>query len=264
VNGIAAIIALGFVLGMRHACDADHVVAIGTIIARRRSLKSAALVGAVWGAGHTVTILAVGAAIILFSVAIPPRLGLSMEMAVGVMLIALGAMNLSGLTHRIFHRLAPADSDEDGDRLSLIHSHEHSHGEIRHSHPHLHLLAGHEQRAGHGALRAFDVLRPLVVGIVHGLAGSAAIALLVLAAIRDPFWSVIYLLTFGIGTVAGMILITVAMAAPLAAFSARAARVERALVLVSGLTSLGFGIVIVYQTGFADGLFGGAVRWTPH
>jgi hypothetical protein len=256
---LAAIVVVGFVLGMRHACDADHVVAIGTIVARRRSLAGAALVGAAWGAGHTVTVLAVGTAIIVFSVTIPPRLGLSMELAVGVILIVLGAMNLTGLTHRIFHRFANAGGDADAG--GLIHSHEHSHGALRHSHPHLHFLA---DQHGRGGITRFDVLRPLAVGIMHGLAGSAAIALLVLASIREPAWSVLYLLTFGAGTVAGMVLITIAMAAPLAAFKLQSGKLERALVAGSGLVSLGFGFLIVYQIGFADGLFGGTVKWTPY
>ncbi len=257
---LVAIVIVGFVLGMRHACDADHIVAIGTIVARRRNLAGAALVGAAWGVGHTVTVLAVGAAIIVFSVTIPPRVGLSMELAVGVMLILLGAMNLTGLTHRIFHRFANAGSSADAG--GLIHSHEHSHGAMRHSHPHFHLLARHEH--ARRSMTRFDVLRPLAVGIVHGLAGSAAIALLVLASIRDPAWSVIYLLTFGAGTVAGMVLITIAMAVPLAVFTLQSAKLERALVTGSGLVSLGFGFLIVYQIGFADGLFGGALKWTPH
>jgi hypothetical protein len=264
VTGLIAIILVGFVLGMRHACDADHVIAISTIVARRRSLFGAAVVGVVWGAGHTLTILVVGAAIIVFSVVIPPRLGLSMELAVGVMLVALGAMNLTGVTHRIFHRIAAPGDGSDSHRAEVIHSHAHWHGALRHSHPHFHLLGAHEHQRDGAMLGAFDVLRPLAVGIVHGLAGSAAIALLVLTTIHDPIWSLIYLLMFGTGTVAGMVLITVGMAAPLAVFKFRSAKVERALVLGSGLVSLGFGFLILYQIGFADGLFGGVVTWTPH
>jgi high-affinity nickel permease len=126
--------------GMRHACDADHVVAVSTIVARHRSISGAALVGAIWGVGHTITIMVVGVAIITFSVVIPARLGLSMEMAVGLMLIVLGVMNLSGLTNRIFHRFgAVADSSADRDD-GLLHSHEHRHGELHHLHAHFHLL----------------------------------------------------------------------------------------------------------------------------
>ena len=87
---------LGFVLGMRHATDADHMVAIATIVSRERSVVGSALIGAAWGVGHTVTVMAVGAAIILFGVVVPPRLGLVMEFAVGVMLLLLGFLTLAG------------------------------------------------------------------------------------------------------------------------------------------------------------------------
>lgn len=236
---------------MRHACDADHVVAIGTIVARHRSISRAALVGAIWGAGHTITIMVVGIAIIAFSVVIPPRVGLSMEMSVGVMLIMLGAMNLTGVTHRIFHRFAGADSDPH-DGQGALHSHPHQHGAIRHSHPHFHLLAGHRE---HRMLGTFDVVRAFAVGIVHGLAGSAAVALLVMSTIRDPLWSAIYLGVFGLGTVAGMTLISMSMAVPLAASTLKSTRLERLLVVGSGLLSVGFGTLIVWRIGFWEGLF---------
>jgi high-affinity nickel permease len=258
MTGLLAIVLLGFLLGMRHACDADHVVAISAIVARRPSLTGAAVIGMVWGVGHTLTIMIVGVAIIVFSVAIPPRIGLSMELSVGFMLIALGAMNLTGLTHRIFHRFAKATDDPPHRHASLIHSHAHSHGEVRHSHSHFHLLATHRNAAR--GLGRFDVLRPLAVGIVHGLAGSAATALLVMSTIRDPAWAVAYLLLFGLGTIAGMMLITLGIAAPFV----MSARAQRTLALGSGLLSLSFGLLIVYQIGFAGGLFTGTPRWTPH
>lgn len=250
LTGLLAIVAVGFVLGVRHACDADHVAAISTIVARHRSVKSAALVGAVWGVGHTATIMAVGAAIIGFSVVIPPRLGLSLELSVGLMLIVLGAMNLTGVTHRLFHRFAsvePPPADRGG---GLLHSHAHSHGGRRHSHPHAHLFArGHETIGTMGAVRA------LGVGVVHGLAGSAAIALLVLSTIHDPLWSAIYLAVFGLGTIAGMMLISIGMAVPLAVFAFPSGKLERILVPASGLLSLGFGVFIVLRIGLSDGLF---------
>src|SRR5215510_10663875 len=88
---------LGFFLGMRHATDADHVVAIATIISRERTMKGSVLIGAAWGIGHTLTVLAVGVAIIGFGIVIPPRLGLSMEFAVGIMLVVLGVLTLTGM-----------------------------------------------------------------------------------------------------------------------------------------------------------------------
>jgi high-affinity nickel permease len=137
VTGLLAIVAMGFVLGMRHACDTDHVVAISTIVARHRSVGAAALVGAVWGVGHSVTIMIVGAAIIVFSVVIPPRLGLSLEMSVGLMLIVLGLKNLAGVTHWLFHRFTRIEARHADHGHGLLHSHAHSHDDTRHSHPHL-------------------------------------------------------------------------------------------------------------------------------
>jgi high-affinity nickel permease len=240
---------MGFVLGMRHACDADHVVAISTIVARHRSVGAAALVGAVWGVGHSVTITIVGAAIIVFSVVIPPRPGLSLEMSVGLMLIVLGLMNLAGVTHRLFHRFTRIEARHADHGHELLHSHAHSHGGTRHSHPHLHLVGrGHETIGTRGLVRA------LAVGIEHGLAGSAAIALLVLSTIHDPLWSAIYLAVFGLGTIAGMMLISIGIAMPLAITAVQSAKLERSLVFGSGLLSLGFGIFIVFRIGFWNGL----------
>src|SRR6185436_2987509 len=102
-----SLVALGFFLGMRHATDADHVIAISTIVSRQRKLGSAALIGALWGVGHTMTVAVVGGAIILFGVVIPPHVGLAMEFAVGVMLVLLGVMSLSGITQRIRDAVAP-------------------------------------------------------------------------------------------------------------------------------------------------------------
>src|SRR5262249_44731256 len=97
MSTLLSIIVFGFFLGMRHATDPDHVLAITTIVSRQRSVRHAAVIGVLWGIGHTVTVLAVGSAIILFGLAIPPRIGLAMEASVGLMLILLGALNLSGM-----------------------------------------------------------------------------------------------------------------------------------------------------------------------
>ena len=252
MTGLLTIVALGFVLGMRHACDADHVVAVSTIVARHRSISGAALVGAVWGIGHTITIMFVGIGIIAFSVVIPARLGLSLEMAVGLMLIVMGVINLSGLTHRVFHRFgaAPASSTDWGD--GPFHSHEHRHGELRHLHTHFHLF---ESDRHHRALGRFQMIRALGVGIVHGLAGSAAVALLVMSTIHNPFWSAIYLGVFGLGTIAGMMVISIGMAVPVAISTVQSTKLERWVVFGSGALSVGFGLFIVWHIGFSKGLF---------
>jgi ABC-type nickel/cobalt efflux system permease component RcnA len=281
-----SIILLGFFLGVRHASDADHVIAVSTIVTRRSSAGPAILIGALWGVGHTLTIAAVGAAIILFNVVISPRVGLSMELAVGLMLVALGLSNLSGLTQRVTAALTPATSDPQppapsatltpastGAQPSSLHMHPHAHGDYVHSHPHSHdpELHGHREDDTptarldriFGQLGAYQALRPLAVGLVHGLAGSAAIALMVLATIRDPLLALGYLLVFGIGTIVGMMLITLAIALPLTAANRRVTQISHYLPLVSGALSLAFGLFVVYRIGIVDGLFTARPHWTP-
>ena len=209
-------LALAFVtallLGMRHATDADHIVAVSAIASRERSVRKASMVGAAWGVGHTLTIFAVGGAIVLFRVAFTPRLGLSLEFTVAMMLVLLGALNLLDV------------------------------------------------RVGGGSS---SHARPFVVGVVHGLAGSAAATLLVLPLIADPRWAVAYLMVFGVGTIAGMTMVTLAIAAPAALAAARVAGFQRWLRLASGTISLAFGTWLMAHIGFVDGLFGAAPRWTP-
>jgi len=245
---LLSIITLGFFLGMRHATDPDHVLAVTTIVSRQRSIRQAALVGILWGLGHTITILAVGSAIILFGLVIPPRVGLTMELSVGLMLILLGLLNLSGIMRWITETFTPAASG---------HSHPHEHGDFIHSHAHTHApeTHGHADDATplgwmdrtFGRLGFYQIVRPLAVGIVHGLAGSAAVALLVLTTIRVSSWAVLYLLVFGLGTVAGMMLITAAIALPFKFSQGRFARLNRGLGLISGLASFAFGLFIVYK-----------------
>src|SRR6476661_2235948 len=132
---------LGFFLGMRHATDADHVVALATIVSRQRSLAGSALIGAAWGVGHTVTVMAVGAAIIVFGVVIPPRLGMSMEFAVGVMLVLLGVLTLTGMGRAggATHAHAGASRVDQ----PHVHDHLHAHGDYLHHHPHGHSPGAH-------------------------------------------------------------------------------------------------------------------------
>jgi ABC-type nickel/cobalt efflux system permease component RcnA len=220
---------LGFFLGMRHATDPDHVVAVTTIVSRERRVDRAGGIGMLWGLGHTATILLVGGAILIFDVVIPPRIGLTMEFSVAVMLVLLGVLSVG-------HRLD---------------SHRHS-GD-----------ATAETKGERGSIFHHQSLRPLAIGVVHGLAGSAAIALLVLATISNPMWGVVYLAVFGIGTIAGMMLITAAISIPFAYTSRRLAGFNRSLGFASGLSSLVFGMFLIYQIAFVDGLFRGYAHWTP-
>ena len=262
---LVSIIALGFFLGMRHATDPDHVIAVTTIVSRQRSFRQAALVGLLWGFGHTITIFVVGSAIILFGFVIPPRIGLTMELSVGLMLILLGILNLCGIMRwitEIFTPLPPRQHTHSHGHRDYIHSHEHGHTTGKQGYSEDATPVGWMDRTL-GSMDFYQVLRPLVVGVVHGLAGSAAIALLVLTTIRVPGWAVLYLLVFGIGTVGGMMLITAAIAVPFTFSENRFARLHRGLGLASGLVSLIFGLFIVYQMGFANGLFAQTPKWVP-
>ena len=215
LTALLSVILLGFLLGMRHATDPDHVVAVTTIVSQQRSLVRAARTGVLWGVGHTATIFLVGGAIIVLKVqlsSIPPRVGLTLEFAVAVMLVVLGLLTLAGGERRV------ADS----------------------------------------------TARPLTVGFVHGLAGSAAVATLPqVALIPNPMWALAYLGVFGVGTIAGMLLITVSIAAPSLLATHRFTGLNRTLRIASGAASIAFGLFLAHRIGFVDGLFTSAPSWTP-
>ena len=232
---------LGLLLGMRHSTDPDHVVAVSTIVSKQRSIRQAGLIGTIWGLGHTLTIFAVGSLIILFGVVIPPRLGLSMEFSVALMLILLGVLNLTGVMQRMTSYLT---------RKPLLVPTISSKAET--------LLDRSIGRVG-----VYQCVRPLVIGIVHGLAGSAAVALLVLSTIHSPVWATVYLLIFGAGTMVGMMCMTAAMAVPLAFAGSRFTSISRGFSVASGVVSVCFGFFLVYQLGFLGGLFTSHPQWTP-
>ena len=201
----------GLLLGIRHAVDPDHVVAVTAIATGERSVRNAGMIGAMWGVGHTFTILLVGGAIIVFRIAIPPRLGLAFEFAVGIVLIVLGLANLLSRAE-----VTPPRNSA----------------------------------------------RPVVVGMVHGLAGSAAVALLVLAAVRETAWAIGYLMLFGLGTIVGMIAVTTAIAVPAAYAATRVTALRRYLVLASGAASVIAGTLIAVQLA-GNGLFSASPVWVP-
>jgi ABC-type nickel/cobalt efflux system permease component RcnA len=265
--GLLSILALGFFLGMRHATDPDHVIAVTTIVTNQRNSMRAALIGAFWGVGHTVTILAVGAGIILFNLVIPVRIGLSMELSVAVMLIILGLWNVAG-----FLRSVPVASNQNSGENNFVHSHPHSHGDFSHNHPHVHQPGGHSHSSdaslgwldrAFGKISLYQYLRPFVIGVVHGLAGSAAVALLVLTTIRNYHWAIAYLLVFGVGTIAGMMLITMSIASAFKFVGRGSRKFSSRLALASGLLSLAFGLFVAYQICFVSGLFTNHATWTP-
>ena len=197
------VMTLGFFLGMRHATDADHVVAVTTIVTRQKELLPAALAGLLWGLGHSLTLLVVGAAVILFNLTIPEQVGLGMELSVGAMLVGLGLLNVIG-----FRKGASRDTAT-------------------------------RSRRGHPA--------SLMIGVMHGLAGSAAVTLLIVAAVPDPAWAVAYLVVFGLGTIAGMMLVTVSIASTLRLAGGRSETVSGRYGLAAGVVSVIFGLAYTYQ-----------------
>lgn len=207
-----SILALGFFLGMRHATDSDHVIAVTTIVSQQRKVGSAALTGISWGIGHSITLLIVGATIVLFGVVIPERLGMGLEFCVALMLVFLGLFNLG------FRR-----------KRKGVHEHSQSH-------------------------RLCLINRSVVIGVVHGLAGSAALALLVLPMIREPAWAILYLLIFAAGTIVGMMLITAIIAVPITYSANRFQSFNRYIGTAAGALSMAFGLFLVHRIGFVDGL----------
>jgi hypothetical protein len=210
-----ALLSLGLLLGLRHAADPDHVVAIGAIAARTRRLWPATHLGIVWGLGHTLTLFTVASGIVLFNWVIPPRLGLGLEFCVALALVSVGVLNIGGHRH---------DAVENRDA---------------------------------------EPRRAFLVGLVHGLAGSAAVALLVVATVREPRWACAYVLVFGVGTLLGMAAITTGLALPVVLATQRWEGMNRAIRVATGAISVAMGAWLVYHIGWNDGLFLAAPHWTP-
>ena len=200
----------GFVLGVKHATDADHIAAIGTFAGGTTSPARAARLGAMWGMGHSLSVLLVGGALVVLRLPMPPRLALALEFAVALMLIVLGVRSLR-------RRARTASSS----------------------------------------------LRPFLVGVVHGLAGSAVLALLLVSTAATTTAAATYLLFFGAGTVAGMAFVTTLLSLPSRLRPDRALAVERALRTTAGVASVAIGVYLAHKIGVRDGLFAATPRWEP-
>ncbi|HVF57749.1 MAG TPA: hypothetical protein VM934_16470 [Pyrinomonadaceae bacterium] len=233
---IASILAFGFVLGLKHAVEADHLAAVSTIVSERKSLLGSSIIGGLWGVGHTISLLAAGVAVIMLHVRVSERTVLALEFGVGLMLVALGG--------NVLRKLA---------RGGRVHLHVHRHGGREHIHPHVHDGAPETDAQSHHGMRAG--VRSLVVGMVHGLAGSAALMLLVLSTIPTPLMGFTYIAVFGVGSIGGMMLMSALVGLPLQFTAARFNRANLAVRGLAGLFSLGFGVFMVYEIGFVKGLF---------
>lgn len=226
-TSLTAVLGLGFLLGVRHAMDADHVAAVSTLVSQHRSLARSCLLGTFWGAGHTMALLAAGVAVIAFKLTISPTVAEGLEMAVAFVLILLGG--------RVLLRSLGA---------WRLHRHDHSHDGRSHSHPHLHV--GAEDSTGHVHLLHVGG-RPFLVGLLHGMAGSGALMLLVLSAIPSPVERLLYILVFGVGSTGGMLLLSGLIGIP---FVVAAGRSQTAHVTIQGLTgaaSLTLGLALAWN-----------------
>ena len=220
----AAALGLGFTLGLRHALDADHIAAVSTIVSESRSVWRSSLVGTSWGLGHTAALLAAGIAVIGLKLTIPPGLAHSMETTVAIMLILLGA--------RAVHTAL---------RGWTIHQHAHSHDGSAHVHLHVH-RSGRDEVHQHRHVLAFSA-RPFLVGLVHGLAGSAGLMVLVLSTITSVLAGFAYIIVFGLGSTAGMLLMSTLISVPFVSSVARRSWLVQALQLLVGCGSILLGCV---------------------
>jgi ABC-type nickel/cobalt efflux system permease component RcnA len=217
---------LGFLLGVKHALDADHIVAVSTIAAGNRSLKRSCAVGFCWGVGHTAVLLVAGLSVLGFHRAIPHDTARLFEAGVGIMLIGLGLSVGWTLLRERLH----------------VHAHTHEDG-TGHLHVHSH-LEGH----GHAHLHRYRLeYKSLAVGMVHGLAGSAALLLLVLSTVRSLTDGMLYILVFGAGSIAGMVLLGAVLSLPFAVTPARLVRTHLALRALAGLASVSLGGRMLYE-----------------
>jgi ABC-type nickel/cobalt efflux system permease component RcnA len=232
-TGSVAMLSFGLVLGLRHATEVDHVVAVSTIVSEHRSARRSVLVGALWGAGHTFTLLTVGMFVVLFETAIPVMVAKWAELAVAIMIIGLGALAVT----RTFGK------------LSDVHVHRHSHD--GHSHSHIHFHENEKGKGQHLDLHSHTVLRlglkPFVVGSMHGLAGSASLTMLILTQLESMWISLWYLLVFGFGSVCGMILMSGLIGVPFTFKGHRFTRMRFGFQATAGTLSILFGLWYALQ-----------------
>jgi ABC-type nickel/cobalt efflux system permease component RcnA len=235
---MTTILVLGFLVGLQHAMEADHLAAVASLATRSRSVVESARQGAVWGLGHTITLFLFGGAVLIADSFVPERLATALEFAVGVMLVLLGADVLRRVVRE------------------RVHFHAHRHGDTKHFHAHAHTKGAdhasdpHEHR--HPERQSW---RPLLVGMMHGMAGSAALIVLALGAVQNPWQGLAYIAVFGIGSVAGMVIVGAAIGLPLRYSPRGLTWVHNGLRTAVGLFTVGLGGYVLFDTGIAGGLF---------
>lgn len=238
---MVAVLGVGLAFGLKHATEADHIVAVSTIVSEYRSLRRSAIVGALWGMGHTAALIAVGVVALALRVAIPEWVASWLEFGVALMIIGLGA---SVLVRALRKRRD-------------FHLHRHQHDGVSHVHVHFH---DHQsEHAGPVAAHSHAVLivgvKPFLVGAMHGLAGSAALMLLVLAQTQSTITGLVYLGIFGVGTIVGMILMSGLVGLPFVLTSRRFSGIHYGLQTLAGALSIAFGVWYGYASGFVSELW---------
>jgi len=232
-----AILGFGFLLGLKHATEADHLAAVSTIVTERKSLFSSALIGGVWGLGHTISLFIAGIFVLLLNFQISERTERILEFCVGIMLFLLGA--------NVIRKLAQGGH---------LHFHAHEHAGHKHVHPHIHEKAsGDEPHTHHGL--SFSP-RALLIGMVHGFAGSAAMMLIYLPTIESRAVSLLYIIIFGVGSIGGMMLMSFLVGLPFSLTAKKFNRLNHLLQGIAGLVSIALGLFIIYEKGITEGLFG--------
>ncbi len=223
---VLAVLSFGFLLGLKHAVEADHLAAVSTIVAERKSLLSSTIVGGFWGVGHTISLLIVGGLVIFLKLQISETFEARLEAIVGIMLVVLGLNALRKLWHK-----------------DKIHVHTHEHEGRKHTHIHTH--EKEEAVDTHHFLKLSP--RSILIGMVHGVAGSAALMLLIVPTISSTTIAFLYILIFGIGSIGGMMLMSFIIGLPLHFTSGRLQFLNKAILGFAGLFSFGLGALIIYE-----------------
>lgn len=218
-----SILIFGFFLGLRHATDADHLAAVSAIVSEKKNLLTSAAVGGLWGVGHTIALFAVGVLVILLKLRISETTETRLEAIVGGMLIILGANAL----RKLF-------------QSSEVHLHTHTHEGRTHTHIHT-----HRDETAEKSHHRFSP-RSVIVGLVHGLAGSAALMLLIVPTVPSPAVALLYIVIFGVGSIGGMVVMSFVIGLPFHFTANRFDFLNKGIRLAAGLFSLGLGGQILY------------------
>ena len=229
-TALLSILALGFILGIKHAVEPDHVIAVSTIASQSKKLSRSSLAGVFWGIGHTFTLLLVGMLVILLKVEIPEKWAMSLEFMVGIMLVYLGVSSILSLK-----KMRPTS---------------HKHNEMAEGHFHLHPVIPNSMHIH----KNVSYWKSMLIGIVHGLAGSAAMVVLTMSTVETAWQGVLYMLVFGLGTIAGMLLATTLIGIPFV-LSAKKDSINSWLTSLTGSVSALFGMYYMYNLGITEGLF---------